>query len=599
MDTNFVSIADALAGPAGFVPVSARQEPAMKTVRFSDVSDEKQLHPNSRQSVKTDNEPIGSQSNPVEKTPKEFRQTLREKEDSGNLPKAQKNTKSQEQPAGSKIQDRPELVQSWLTQNAVPVENTKATSATKVESKSAQKITAVISNIKTEKSVPITGQAVKAAEIKLLENGDKVQAGLNTVLPEKSQGLNGLRLVQGNSSKNIPTEQALTDITDRTGKTSASNEKTVAAKVSPNAIQTGNQVTQGPAVIDAKLNNTGQKPVVAKIMPVVENPKLSASKTMDSNVAANTGNAGKTASAVGQTPVTDNPVIVETPKASEILQKSVAAETGKSARAVEVETALHTSGFEKAKEAPSAQRKNLNQAGRDVVNDPSLRKSNASEVQVDIGQAKNHSAANFNNSSYQEFSQIISQNGPETQVSANSFSGAGTKLADLSGAASSSDISADVGKQILESIHSSISQQAAEKQVTVRLNPPELGQVFIKLQEQDTQITGVLEVSKAQTKLEIEQALPEITRNLAASGVQVNRIEVVLSASEHSAEHGAKDTLLNDGSYQQQSSSDYGSSGNDYETDGTYYELSNDSVYRNVAEFREMNVSGNSINVLI
>ncbi len=596
-----MTLANALAGPVNLVQVSSGPEPARKAMRSSDVGDEKRLQLNARQPATPDNRQVDSQSNQTEKTSKEFRQTLREKEDGINLPRTQNNTKSQEQPSGSKAPAQPELVQSWLAQNAMPVESTKAASATKIESKSGQKVAQFIAGAKNEKPVPVTGQAVKAAEIKLIEPGDKVQAGLKTVLPEKSQGLNGLKVVQGDSPKNIPTIQTLSEVANSMGKASASNEKGVAAKLAAGAMQAGNQAAQVSAAGDNRPNSAGKKPPVAEILPVMDNTKPSAQKKIDSNATAHTENSGKTASAVGKTPVVNTLPIVEPPKVPEILQKPVTAETGKSVRAVEVEAALHASGFEKAKSTHFNQPKGLNQAGKDAANDASLRKSSAPEVHVDIGQAKNQSAANFNNSSYQEIAQIVTQSGPETQAAANTFSaaGAGSKLADLPGAHLSTDISADVGKQILESIHSSMSQQAAERQLTVRLNPPELGQVFIKFQERDTQITGVLEVSKAQTKWEIEQALPEITRNLAASGVQVNRIEVVLSTPEHSAEHGAKDTLLNDGSFHQQGSSDYGSAENEYETDDTYYGFSNDSVYRNVAEFREMSFSGSSINVLI
>ncbi|MHC4346792.1 MAG: hypothetical protein ACYSUP_19155, partial [Planctomycetota bacterium] len=52
--------------------------------------------------------------------------------------------------------------------------------------------------------------------------------------------------------------------------------------------------------------------------------------------------------------------------------------------------------------------------------------------------------------------------------------------------------------------------------------------VLINLQERQEQITGFLEVSKLQTRYELEQALPQIIRTLHDAGVQVKRLEVVL-----------------------------------------------------------------------
>jgi flagellar hook-length control protein FliK len=93
-----------------------------------------------------------------------------------------------------------------------------------------------------------------------------------------------------------------------------------------------------------------------------------------------------------------------------------------------------------------------------------------------------------------------------------------------------SDVSSDVAKQILESIYSSFSTDS--KQITIRLNPPELGKVFIRFRQEDTNITGLLEVDKTQTKYQIEQALPQIIQNLQDSGIQIKRLEVALAQQD-------------------------------------------------------------------
>jgi len=81
--------------------------------------------------------------------------------------------------------------------------------------------------------------------------------------------------------------------------------------------------------------------------------------------------------------------------------------------------------------------------------------------------------------------------------------------------------------QIFESIQSSVQQDS--KQITIRLNPPELGKVFIKFQENNGHIIGVLRVSEAQTRYEIEKALPQLIQNLVDSGVVIKRLDVVMA----------------------------------------------------------------------
>lgn len=85
----------------------------------------------------------------------------------------------------------------------------------------------------------------------------------------------------------------------------------------------------------------------------------------------------------------------------------------------------------------------------------------------------------------------------------------------------------DIGDQILSSIHASIAR--SDKQVQIRLDPPELGSVLVRVQETGDQIRGMIEVARDETRREIEQALPQVMRGLQEAGVQVRRLEVVVS----------------------------------------------------------------------
>ncbi len=86
-----------------------------------------------------------------------------------------------------------------------------------------------------------------------------------------------------------------------------------------------------------------------------------------------------------------------------------------------------------------------------------------------------------------------------------------------------------IGEQILDSVQ--VSAARGDRQILVRLNPPELGNVLVRFQEHDHILTGTLEVSNGQTRREIEQILPQVARTLQEAGVQIRRIEVV--ASDH------------------------------------------------------------------
>lgn len=107
----------------------------------------------------------------------------------------------------------------------------------------------------------------------------------------------------------------------------------------------------------------------------------------------------------------------------------------------------------------------------------------------------------------------------------------------------SDNISWSIKDQILGSIQSSLSN--GEREINIRLNPPGLGKVVIKFQEQNAQITGLLEVTETQTRYELEQALPQLIRDLQDSGIEIKRLEVVLAeqtGQQSSADHSTPDS---------------------------------------------------------
>jgi len=82
------------------------------------------------------------------------------------------------------------------------------------------------------------------------------------------------------------------------------------------------------------------------------------------------------------------------------------------------------------------------------------------------------------------------------------------------------------GEQIIQNLKSN--PVVPDRQINISLNPPELGRIRITFQQTDGEITGLLEVEKAQTRYDVEKSLPQIIASLQENGVQVQRINVVL-----------------------------------------------------------------------
>jgi flagellar hook-length control protein FliK len=135
------------------------------------------------------------------------------------------------------------------------------------------------------------------------------------------------------------------------------------------------------------------------------------------------------------------------------------------------------------------------------------------------------------------------------------------------------DVSASIREQITQSVQSAAQQGA--RQITIQLNPPELGRVSIKFSEKGAELSGQLEVTNPQTRAEIRQAIPEILRTLEQSGISIKRIDVSLSDLagrsnqesprdnlsqqlwEHSANNGFNEHSQNHSSYDSYSASLY------------------------------------------
>ena len=250
--------------------------------------------------------------------------------------------------------------------------------------------------------------------------------------------------------------------------------------------------------------------------------------------------------------------------------------------------------------SPSLNGRNLAQNSSQASDGSSGRHLNVAAVQAATGPTEAGDNSNSNGSLNLGSEQMLSQTAPLTQVEQPSTTfTVDAKTASPPEQTLTDNPSQSVSDQILDSVRSSLSQQTANKQITIQLHPPELGKVSVKIQEQDAQITGMLEVSKAQTRLEIEQALPQIIRNLADSGIQIKRFEVVLSQGEQSEQHAFKDPSLQDSAFGQHNSANSDSSANEHEEPTTHYGPTGRGNYQSAAALQEMVVRDDSIDILV
>ncbi|MGA2092857.1 MAG: flagellar hook-length control protein FliK, partial [Sedimentisphaerales bacterium] len=93
--------------------------------------------------------------------------------------------------------------------------------------------------------------------------------------------------------------------------------------------------------------------------------------------------------------------------------------------------------------------------------------------------------------------------------------------------ATDNDPAAAVREQISQSV--TTAAQQLNRQITIQLNPPELGKISVKFTQAGSELTGLLEVSNPQTRADINQQIPEILRSLEQAGVTVKHIDVTLS----------------------------------------------------------------------
>ncbi|MBW8014752.1 MAG: hypothetical protein FVQ82_01075 [Planctomycetes bacterium] len=93
------------------------------------------------------------------------------------------------------------------------------------------------------------------------------------------------------------------------------------------------------------------------------------------------------------------------------------------------------------------------------------------------------------------------------------------------------------------------------EQISIALDPPELGRVMIRFQQRNGEIVGIVEAEKARTHQEIADEMPVIIKSLNDSGILVKRVEVVLT------EQNTQDALGNNSANENNNTGRQGFSG--------------------------------------
>jgi len=99
-----------------------------------------------------------------------------------------------------------------------------------------------------------------------------------------------------------------------------------------------------------------------------------------------------------------------------------------------------------------------------------------------------------------------------------------TPTRDMTDAGTADSPLRSVREQLLDSLQAPAVQ--GDKQIVIRLQPPEMGTVIVRFREQGGHLDGTVEVGPSHTRREIEQALPEVIRHLQEAGIPLRRLEV-------------------------------------------------------------------------
>ncbi|NIP28571.1 MAG: hypothetical protein GWN67_27940 [Phycisphaerae bacterium] len=594
MNTDLLAISNIFAGTNGIGRDPVKPTSTRGSNQFSPSTPDNTPLKDTHGTETADNPCVNPQNGHQNGTPSEFDLTTGAK-----VPQKGENGKKAAKQNLTQIPaEQPSLVQAWLAQYSLNIEQGKEGVARKVEPKAGYELAQSLKNLRQEIAFAHTVQPTKTQISETVPIINQNQIGLKTVLPvaskkpsDEGELPNGIRI---------------------------SNTKLAASRGDAGQQSSNGLALKALADVNSKITTANEKPAVVPTTNTLESQKippltvegLTPKGLVDADSRI-TAVSNKGAIIAGKPVVPDGPKVPETsPSLLSVHSKS----SGLQPLPVRIDldksplTAENVVGNKDSADRPGhpgIQQPSgplvgdILEQGENVTGKSLSRNLHDLQLQVCTGQIKEHGSSASNNKSDSGFEQIISANNATIFFEEQSSPFPDSVTTDnLPAQTSPSDVSASITKQILESIHSSSSQEPGTQQITIRLNPPELGKVFIKFEEQENQITGLLEVSKAQTRYEVEQTLPHIIQNLADSGIQVKKLEVMLT--DQSEQQPYRDESLQDGTFQQHhefsqenNPDDPGFIGSDVPVTGV-----NNNSYQGGHE-QQMQITDSSINILI
>jgi flagellar hook-length control protein FliK len=607
----------------GVAPVVSEKHPATRNAgQFVVPAPADNLpHANTPETTTTDNTPADAQYVPANESVQESFHIPGKKTMTAKPQNSQPATESQGQtpPFGANVV---QVVQSWLALYPL-VEHGEEGLAGKMQPKAGYELAQLLADLRADKFPLGAGQTAKPAENNPLLTVGKGQLGPKAVLPDTSGGILAAG-TQPAEHKNVDKIQVLNKtlaaaktlaaqqnrqlLVNADGETTTTGEKppildtstasgsqkappSNSGELIPQATADGNK----PVSDGAKAVTDGNKAVTDGNKVVTDGNKA----TTDGNKAAIVGEKPPTAEEPAASVATKTPVLNDTfqpvQDKSTNLQQEIPVGQEKSALVTEKPDAdkagIAQQGNPTAPALSESSDGDTKEQGGSPFGGPILDKLNPAQVQVSTNQTKGRSGSAYNDASNSGFEQMLSSHNAQTPIAEQTS--AFSPTAKTAGNPSPSDAFANVGEQIQGSISSSLRQ--GDQQITIHLNPPELGRVFIKFQEQQGQITGLLQVDKMQTRHEIEQALPQIIQNLTDSGIQIKRLEVTLT--DQPQQQPYKDQSLQDSWSHHQAGAEGKNPGSN--AAGTNQWLTNDSGYQGISQPQQMLVTDDSINMLV
>jgi len=103
---------------------------------------------------------------------------------------------------------------------------------------------------------------------------------------------------------------------------------------------------------------------------------------------------------------------------------------------------------------------------------------------------------------------------------------------------------ASLADQVAQSLRGTLERGGRE--ITLRLNPPELGRVRMSLQAEGREVRGLLEADNVRTLGQLQREAPLLMSRLAEAGIQVRRMDFVLADAGQRAPSGGSEHFLPD-----------------------------------------------------